>query len=80
MICVEVEAYRSCYSHLAELHSHVSRSVVVMALTATVTPDMRKTIESSLGMSDVGTLVAVFPERTNINYSVVNTHYEYLLY
>ena len=76
MISVEVEAYRSCYSHLAELRSLVSRSVVGMALTETASPDMRKTNESSLGMSDVGTLTAVSPEQTNINYSVVNTHYK----
>lgn len=70
----KVEAFRSCYSHLAELRSLVPRSVVMMALTATASPDMRKTIESSLGMSDAVTLIAVSPERTNIKYSVVNTH------
>ena len=36
-------------------------------------PDMRKTIESSLGMSDATRRIGVSPERTNIKYWVVDT-------
>lgn len=42
------------------------------ALTATASPEVKKTILQSLGMSNVNT-IQVSPERTNIKYSVTST-------
>ena len=65
----ESSVFRKCYGQLGELRSILKTSTSVVALTATATTSVRRTIVESLGMRNYG-LIEESPERSNIKYVV----------
>ncbi|KAK3718417.1 hypothetical protein QZH41_008818 [Actinostola sp. cb2023] len=63
------DAFRKYYSRLAELRSILKRSTPFVALTATATDAVRKSIIKDLAMKDCVHLLTV-PNKTNIRFSV----------
>ncbi|XP_033638558.1 ATP-dependent DNA helicase RecQ-like [Asterias rubens] len=65
-------AFRKCYGQLGQLRSILNQSTCVVAMTATATTTVRRTIVDSLGMRNYS-LIEVSPERHNIKYVVFKT-------
>lgn len=70
LIIIRGDEFRKEFSHLGELRSLLPRHVKIMALTATATKQLRKSVITILGMKKTS-VVSVSPHRQNIIYSVV---------
>lgn len=62
--------FRPSYLHIKEILTLLPRRPIVLALTATATPQVREDICQALDISKVNTVITGF-ERTNLTFSVV---------